>query len=309
MQALSDYNMVTSNDQSPWLKISIITPNFNYGHFLEATLRSVIDQGYPNLEYIVLDDGSTDQSVSIIERYSDRLAHWQTGPNIGQYKTITEGLNRATGEVLGWINSDDMQMPWTLKAVGSIFSKFPEIDWVSTLRPAQWDYTGICYQVGDIPGFSREAYLDGLYNGYFGFIQQESTFWRRSLWLKAGGYVSHKYGPAGDFDLWSRFYEHAELIGIGIPLSGFRVQFAQQTSDGERYIKNCQKSLTDFRVRAKWRGTLWTRQAARAVGLRSIPRARLWAADAFGYTGKRIWRTDVGTPNPEWTSAITYHFL
>ena len=113
-----------------WPTISIVTPNYNYGHLIERTMRSVLAQNYPSLEYIVIDDGSTDDSVDIIRRYSDRLAYWTTRPNRGQYASVNEGLSRATGDVCAWIDSDDIQLPWTLRCVGAIFAQFPEVQWI-----------------------------------------------------------------------------------------------------------------------------------------------------------------------------------
>ena len=106
-------------------KISIVTPNFNYGRFLERTLTSVLGQDYPNFEYIVIDDGSTDDSVEIIRRHEARLAHWETGVNRGQYVSIGRGFERATGEIFGWLNSDDAYLPGTLSLVAEIFATFP----------------------------------------------------------------------------------------------------------------------------------------------------------------------------------------
>ena len=271
-------------DSSDLPTISIVTPNYNYAHFLEATLKSVLSQGYPKLEYIVLDYGSTDDSVDIIRRFADQLAYWQSGPNKGQYQTITEGLNRATGEVMGWLNSDDLHTPWTLHLVGRIFSAFPKIDWISTLAPLIWDYVGLCAAVGGVAGFSGDAYLDGVYapgvrvSGQWvssrraGFIQQESTFWRKSLWQKAGGYLSNEYGPAGDFELWGRFFEHAELVGVCAPLAGFRIQHQQQTSNMERYVESCGRALAEARRRAGWQGPSTLRRLGYLSGIHSIPR-------------------------------------
>ncbi|PWB67658.1 MAG: glycosyltransferase, partial [Deltaproteobacteria bacterium] len=87
-------------------KISIVTPSFNQGSFLEETIRSVISQGYPNLEYIVMDGGSTDGSVDIIRRYREHIAFWKSGPDAGQSDALRQGFQRATGEILAWLNSD-----------------------------------------------------------------------------------------------------------------------------------------------------------------------------------------------------------
>ncbi len=292
-------------------KISLVTPNYNYGHFIESTIRSVLDQGYENLEYVILDGGSTDGSQAIIERYADRLAHWRSRRDEGQYATITEGLNMTSGEVMGWINSDDMHFPWTLRAVGSIFAAFPDVDWISTLRPATWDYTGMCVEIQALPGFSREAYLDGRFlpgaripgqwvsGRPIGVIQQESTFWRRSLWEKVGAEVRREYGPAGDFDLWGRFYEHAELVGVAIPLGGFRGQYTQQSANIAEYTEHGSRSLRDARARAGWRPSL-SRRVAASGPVRATPRLRAWALNGFGYTARLVRRTNPKGPEPGW---------
>ena len=103
------------------LKISIITPSYNQGQYLEETIRSVRDQPYPNLEYIIMDGGSTDNSVEIIKKYESRLAHWESRPDDGQADAINKGFNMATGDILGWLNSDDYYKPGALTEVAEYF--------------------------------------------------------------------------------------------------------------------------------------------------------------------------------------------
>jgi len=215
-------------------KISIVTPSFNQAQFLEATLKSVIDQNYPDLEYIVLDGGSTDGSVDIIRKYASHLAHFRSGPDGGQYAAIQEGLQWAHGDVMGWINSDDMYMPWSLSIVGQIFEKFPEVEWLTSLFPVFWDNYGRAVHTAARVAQTKNRFMRMRYatdpagNGYF--IQQESTFWRRSLWDKAGARLDTSLKLAGDFDLWCRFFQHAELYGVMTPLGGFRVHADQKTA-------------------------------------------------------------------------------
>ena len=139
----------------PWPKISIVTPNFNYGELVETTIRSVLVQGYPNLEYVVIDDGSTDGSVAAIEPYRSRLAYFEHQENQGQYPAINKGFAHATGDVFGWINSDDVYLPWTLRAVGTIFARHPEVQWV-TGHPCRI-HEGTVHTVGRLTPYPRRT--------------------------------------------------------------------------------------------------------------------------------------------------------
>ncbi len=107
----------------PWPKVSIVTPNFNYGRFLEATIRSVLLQGYPNLDYVVIDAGSMDDSVNIIRRYERWLTYWESVPDGGQSHAINKGSLNCTGEIFNWINSDDRLAPGALGELGSIWTQ------------------------------------------------------------------------------------------------------------------------------------------------------------------------------------------
>ena len=139
-------------DGSPWPRISIVTPVFSAARTIESTMRSVIEQSYPNLEYIVMDGGSTDGTVRIIERYASHLTRWCTEPDGGQYNAIEKGFSQATGDIFCWINADDMFLPRSLWVVSEIFQHFPDIEWISTLKPGEWDansyFTGTTHVQG-----------------------------------------------------------------------------------------------------------------------------------------------------------------
>jgi glycosyltransferase involved in cell wall biosynthesis len=106
--------------------ISIVTPSYNQASFLEETILSVLNQGYENLEYTVIDGGSTDGSVEIIRKYEARLAHWVSEPDEGQYHALQKGFSRAQGDLLGWLNSDDVYLPGALTAVGRAYANHPD---------------------------------------------------------------------------------------------------------------------------------------------------------------------------------------
>lgn len=112
-------------DGKPWPKITIITPSYNQGQFIEETIRSVLLQGYPNLEYIIIDGCSIDDSVKIIEKYEPWLSYWVSEPDRGQAHAINKGFSMATGDIIQWINSDDLLTPGALAEIGYLASGFP----------------------------------------------------------------------------------------------------------------------------------------------------------------------------------------
>jgi GT2 family glycosyltransferase len=241
------------------LTFSIVTPSFNQARFLEVALRSVLDQKIERLEYVVMDGGSTDGSAEIIQRHASRLAHWQSERDAGQYDAITRGFARTKGDILGWLNSDDIYCPWAFAVVEEIFEALPEVQWLTTTTQIRWDAEGRAVRTLRVPGYNRDGFRRGEYlpaPGQFalGWIQQESTFWRRSLWEKAGGQIGAGYPLAGDFELWARFYQHAELYAVETPLGGFRFHGDQKTGSGrEVYIAEAERA---FRAHG------WTRHGA-----------------------------------------------
>jgi glycosyltransferase involved in cell wall biosynthesis len=116
------------NKQYP--KISIITPSYNQGQFIEQTILSVIGQNYPNLEYIIIDGGSTDNSVEIIKKYEKYLAYWVSEKNEGHYHALQKGFEKSSGEIMGWVNSDDKLHTNSLFSLGQIFADFEQINWL-----------------------------------------------------------------------------------------------------------------------------------------------------------------------------------
>lgn len=228
------------------MKISIITPSFNQAEFLEQTLESVLSQRGVDLEYIVVDGGSTDGSKEIIQKYADKLAWWCSEPDGGQYQAINKGFEKATGDVLAWLNSSDIYLPWTLTTVEQLFENHPEVDWVTANHKLcigeENEFAG--YQ--KMPGFSRNAFLKGMHGSRenHNFIQQETCFWRRSLWEKIGGKIPDTYKYAADFHLWALMFDHAPLTGVECPLAGFRFH-DEQRSKIEGYMNEVESVLAE----------------------------------------------------------------
>lgn len=210
------------------LKISIVTPSFNQAQFLEDTINSVLSQNYPNLEYIIIDGGSTDGSVEIIKKYAHKLKYWVSEPDKGRGDAINKGFKHSTGEIMGWLGCGDKYCPWAFSFINEIFIALPQVEWITTGSPIIWDCKGLPVACGHKTGYSRQAFFEGRYLSSRGAIQQESTFWRRSLWERAGGYVDEKFWFAPDFELWSRFWRYADLYTVQAPLAGIRCHTGQK---------------------------------------------------------------------------------
>jgi glycosyltransferase involved in cell wall biosynthesis len=216
-------------------RISIVTPSYNQAGFLRKTLDSVLDQHYPDLEFIVIDGGSNDGSVEILREYNPRLTYWISEPDRGQSHALNKGFAHASGEILTWLNSDDVLLPGALQAVGEIFARCPQVHWL-TGQPANLDTQDRLRLFPLKTGRFRSLIQRGWYHGRgLGFIRQEGTFWRRALWNQAGSSINEVQHYAMDDDLWRRFAQYAELVTVDLPLAAFRTQPSQKTARLDRY--------------------------------------------------------------------------
>jgi len=231
-------------------KISIVTPSFNQAELLEETIISVLSQDYPNLEYIIIDGGSTDGSVDVIKKYAKKLTYWVSEPDGSTGKAVGKGFRHTTGEIMAWAGCGDKYCPWAFKTVSEIFSTLKRVEWITTGMPLLWDVRSNPHSWPDRIGHSREGFFDGQNLVYRMTIQQESTFWRRSLWERAGNRIDEKLQVMPDFELWARFWQHGQLYTVSAPIGGTRKHPGQ---NDYLYEKTCRKIMkryhkTDFAI-------------------------------------------------------------
>ena len=202
--------------------VSVVTPSFNQAQFLEATILSVLDQDYPNLEYIIVDGGSTDGSLEIIQHYSNRLSWWVSEKDQGQTDAINKGFARANGEILAWLNSDDTYHPNAVSEAVELLSGRPEVGLV-------YGDADFINQNGSVIGRFPAAQTDykRLRRGYV-HIPQQASFWRADLWKKVGP-LDPSFYFAMDYDLWVRLARLAPIEYVPRLWANFRLHSLGKT--------------------------------------------------------------------------------
>lgn len=229
-------------------RFSIITPSLNQARFIRQTIESVLSQDYPDIEYIVMDGGSTDSTVEILHEYSGRL-QWISEKDEGQADAINKGIQRATGELIGFINSDDYLLPGALRIAAERLLEAPERQWLTG------DYVIIDQQGHPIQPFTTS--YKRLYRklsspavlAFTNYIAQPSTFWKREVHNEIG-YLDKSLCYTFDYDFWMRLMQICRPYCVEIPLSAFRIhpaskggskyesQFREELEVLQRYNKN-----------------------------------------------------------------------
>jgi len=249
--------------------ISIVTPSYNQAQYIEQTICSILNQNYPKLEYVIIDGGSTDGSQKIIKKYAKQLAYWHSKPDGGQSNAINTGFSKTSGEIMMWLNSDDILMPGSLHLIGSIFAHFPNVDWVSALPTTITPDSRINF-VSQPPWYNQFLLQKGLYTRkYCGFVMQEGTWWRRSLWNKAGGCVMD-VPYSMDWQLWRSFAKETDLVLVKAVLAGYRLNPDRKNNDQHaRYYLEIGHTIPNIlTIPLKY---LWRKIANGAHALRLAP--------------------------------------
>ena len=203
--------------------IAMVIPSFMQGHFIERTLASITEQNYPKLFLAVQDAGSTDKTLEVLQKYAGKITTWSSTPDTGQARAIREGFSKIKGDIMAWLNSDDLLLPGTLRFVGEYFRKHPEVD-------AIYGHRVIIDENDDEVGRWILPPHDPDLLHTLDYVPQETLFWRSQLWEKVGG-IDPKFRFAMDWDLLLRFSEcGAKMVRVPYFMGCFRVHPEQKTS-------------------------------------------------------------------------------
>ena len=230
--------------------ISIVTSCYNHKDYIAETIESVLSQGYPNLQYVVIDDGSTDGSWDIIQKYKDRLHYCERLEGYRDTPTIAinHGMKKTSAEIMGWLNSDDVLLPHSLFTLAHIFSDLPKVEWLT--GAASTINTQSELVESRLRCKSKYDFLCGDWK----VIQQESTFFKRTLWERTGATLNGEKKWAFDTELWTRFFEQAEHYHSTALIGAFRKgKQSKSVRDNKSFLIPNMHYLTAMRTRSNFK--------------------------------------------------------
>ncbi len=241
-------------------KISIITPSFNQGSFIRQTIDSVLGQNYPNLEYIIMDGGSTDGTLDILRSYGADL-RWVSQKDNGQADAINRGMSMVSGDILAFLNSDDYYLPGALHRVVERFAQSGCVWLTGDYRIVDQDSRKMQGFVVGYKTFWRKFSSAGLLS-VLNYIIQPSTFWSRALWEAAGPLdVNLRYTM--DYDFWMRAIRVAPPLVVPQPLSVFRIH--KTSKGGSQYVQQFDEEIQVLRRYNKSRAIDWAHRGHNAL--------------------------------------------
>lgn len=252
---------------------SIVTPSYNQGNFVEWTVRSVFEQRYPNIEYIFMDGGSSDDTLTRIAPWQERFAHFESGPDGGQSAAIAKGFALARGDIMAYLNSDDVLLPGALNYVADYFARHPEVDFV-------YGHRCIVNDRNEVTGHWILPPHSSFMMRRWDLIPQETCFWRRRLFEREGN-IDPSFQFAMDYDLFVRYMRSGRFRRVNRFLGAFRVHPNAKTSTqvetvGAREIRKVQDAyglrlvplLGDlFSLFVQFRSARWVARAGVYPGL------------------------------------------
>lgn len=237
--------------------VSIITPSYDQGEFIEKTILSVLNQGYPNIEFIIMDGGSTDKTVDILKKYTQKITYWESKSDEGQTYAINKGFRIATGEYIGWLNSDDYLEP---NVLGSIVKAFKTENDIGTVSGKIYLVNGNGKKTGE--RFNKEEItVDSLLNGKVQ-VNQPGTFHRKML-LEKYGYLDESLNFAMDYELWIRLAQYSKFKQLDIFVANHRFHKLSKTqSEFIKFIPEIK------RIRKKYGGKFFCKKTYNIIRIK-----------------------------------------
>ena len=219
-------------------KITIVTPVFNCAKYLEQTIQSVLNQTYKNIEYIIIDGGSTDGSLDIIKKFSNRINYYLSEKDNGMYDAIHKGFELSSGKYLAWLNADDMYFKDSIEKSIDILEN-NNYEWIVGITSVLKNYNKIKTRI--LYHYPNFIIKNGLITPcYWGYIPQESTIFTKNLYVKSGK-INKQFKYAGDYNLWKRFSNHASLVSVNIKIGIFRKRNGQISENQKIYLQEVNK--------------------------------------------------------------------
>ncbi len=192
-------------DGRPWPRISIVTPSYNQGEFIEETIRSILLQGYPNLEFIIIDGESTDNTVKILNKYDSQIDYWISEPDRGQSHALNKGFAKTTGSIMAWICADDTYLPGAFSRAVDFFQRNTSAEFLYGDGRLINENSETIKDVDSGPVLDR----DNFHN--YNYVFSTTAFWKCSIWEKSGGYIDESNVFTMDWELFIRMNQQAEL--------------------------------------------------------------------------------------------------